>query len=250
LVVVQGGGNDHDTVMAFDRETGREVWHSLEGKAGYASILGIGSGKTRELIVWTASGLSGLNPATGASYWSQPRTEKWDQAVATPVWDPKSNQLLIASDREGALTLQLDPVAHTCRKLWEGIGFSALHSTPVVKDGFLYGINHNGDKLENCGEFRCVELASGNVRWAVTNVTRIGRWAQAHVTLNTGTDTFYISNEFGELILAKANPEGYHEMARAQVCGKTWSHPAYAGKRMFARTETGLVCVSLESGSP
>ncbi len=247
LLVVQVGGVDTNTVMAFDRGTGREVWRNLTGKAGYASIVGAGVGQTRELLVWTANGLSALNPSNGFVLWSQPRTEKWDQTVATPVFDPQSNQVIISSDREGSLALQLKPGEQTAGKLWEGSAFSALHSTPVLKDGFIYGINHDGNRYETCGEFRCVELATGHVQWAVTNVTKIGRWAQAHVTLNTGSDTFYISNELGELILAKATPQGYQEIARAQVCGKTWSHPAYAGKRMFARAETSLVCLSLET---
>jgi hypothetical protein len=185
-----------------------------------------------------------LNPRNGEVYWRYPRAEQWDQTVATPIFDAKSNQLIVCSDREGATALQLDPAKPGFHKLWESFAISALHSTPVLRDGFVYGINHNGAEANHCGEFRCVELASGRVAWAATNVTQIGRFAQAHVTLNTTTDTFYISNELGELVVAKASPKGYHQLARAQITGKTWSHPAYAEGKIYARSETSLVCVS------
>jgi outer membrane protein assembly factor BamB len=246
LVIVQAGGSGSATVMAFNKETGRPVWRALSDKAGYASMIGIDSGGARQLIVWTAAAVSSLNPATGEIYWREPRVEKMDQTLATPVFDPKSNRLIVCSDRDGTTAYQLGDDKPRARKLWENFSLSCLHSIPVLKDSFIYGLNHDGDRLEHCGEFRCVELASGKLEWAVTNLTRLGIWAQAQTTLNTGTDTFYLSNELGELILARAGPEGYRELARAQITGRTWSHPAYVGNQMFARSETTLFCVALD----
>lgn len=84
--------------------------------------------------------------------------------------------------------------------------------------------------------------------WAVTNVTRIGGFAHASVTHNAGNGVWYLLNESGELILAEATPQGYRELSRGQLTGKTWSHPAFANRRIFARAENSLVCASLEVG--
>ena len=81
-----------------------------------------------------------------------------------------------------------------------------------------------------CGEFRCVAQATGALQWAVTNVTRIGRFAQAQVTLNTDTDTFYITNELGELIAAQASPvEVIRNPAAPKSPAGLLSHPALCG---------------------
>jgi len=48
------------------------------------------------------------------------------------------------------------------------------------------------------------------------------------------------------LVLAKATPEAYRELGRAQLIGKTWSHPAYADRRIYARNETTLLCARLD----
>ncbi len=71
-------------------------------------------------------------------------------------------------------------------------------------------------------------------------------WAQASVTFNQGNSTFYLLNELGELVLAKATPGAYRELGRAQLIGKTWSHPAYADRRIYARSDTALLCARLD----
>ena len=53
----------------------------------------------------------------------------------------------------------------------------------------------------------------------------------------------------GELILARLNPEGPREQSRTKIIGSTWAHPAFAGTRVFARSDTELVCVSLDEPS-
>jgi hypothetical protein len=61
-------------------------------------------------------------------------------------------------------------------------------------------------------------------------------------------DRVIVLNSDGELILARFNPEGYYEDSRAKIIDSTWAHPAYAGDRVFARSDTELVCVPLLVG--
>ena len=60
-----------------------------------------------------------------------------------------------------------------------------------------------------------------------------------------GSDRALILNSEGDLILARLNPKGYAELARANVIGPTWAHPAFAGGCVLARSDSELVCVSL-----
>jgi hypothetical protein len=54
-----------------------------------------------------------------------------------------------------------------------------------------------------------------------------------------------ILNAEGNLILARLSPAGYDEQSRAKIIGKTWAHPAFAGRCVFARDSRELVAVSL-----
>ena len=61
-------------------------------------------------------------------------------------------------------------------------------------------------------------------------------------------------SETGELIIAKLSAERYEELDRARILAPTneafgrpvvWSHPAFANRRMVARNDQEIVCVSL-----
>ena len=246
MVILQAGGDTNATVMAFDQDTGRELWRSLSDKTGYSTMVAINSGGQRQLIVWTGDAICSLNPTNGEVFWRHPRTLKWDQAIATPTFHAGLNMLFISADREGTIAFQLDHDKPGAKVAWDNFSLSCLHTSPVLEGDYLFGLNHNGAFENECGEFRCVKAATGEKVWAATNVTRLGRFAQASVTRNAGNNVWYLLNELGELILARADAKEYRQLARAQLIGKTWSQPAYANKKIYARSETSLICASLE----
>jgi hypothetical protein len=51
----------------------------------------------------------------------------------------------------------------------------------------------------------------------------------------------------GQLVLIAANPEQYTELGRLQVCGKTWSYPAYADGKLYVRDGRELQCLELNA---
>ena len=62
-----------------------------------------------------------------------------------------------------------------------------------------------------------------------------------------------ILNELGDLILARLNLDGYHEQSRTNIMAARegapiWAHPAYAGDRVYARSDSEIVCVRLTKG--
>ena len=54
-----------------------------------------------------------------------------------------------------------------------------------------------------------------------------------------------VLGQMGELVLLKINPKEYEELDRMQVCGKTWSFPAYADGQLFVRDQKSLQCIKL-----
>jgi hypothetical protein len=101
-----------------------------------------------------------------------------------------------------------------------------------------------------------VDLATGEQLWTTyAATTRSGRPTDnATAFLVQQADRFFIFNELGELIIARLTPHGYDERSRAQIIEPVaisqgrpivWSHPAYAGRCIFARNDREIVCVSL-----
>jgi hypothetical protein len=46
-------------------------------------------------------------------------------------------------------------------------------------------------------------------------------------------------------VLARVDPTGYRELERRKIIGDTWAHPAYAGNRVYARSDSEIVSVEL-----
>jgi outer membrane protein assembly factor BamB len=44
-----------------------------------------------------------------------------------------------------------------------------------------------------------------------------------------------VQTDRGELIMLAADSSKYTELGRAQICGKTWNHPAYADGKLYVR---------------
>ena len=55
------------------------------------------------------------------------------------------------------------------------------------------------------------------------------------VIVSANLHVYVNQSDRGELVLAAAETSRYTELGRAQVCGKTWHHPAYADGKLYIR---------------
>jgi hypothetical protein len=113
---------------------------------------------------------------------------------------------------------------------------SSQYSTPVIRDGYLYGIHGREDIPP--AHLRCVDLKSGKVMWSEDG------FGVAHPIL--AGDKLLLLTVEGELILAEASPKGYRELGRATISKSTTrALPALANGRFYCRSKDKLICVKL-----
>ncbi len=250
------GGYDGAAMTALDRESGKELWRGPTEPGSYAAPMMIRQAGKDVLVCWLGDRVVGVNPATGAEYWSVPfKRKQWVIGIATPAI--QGQNLFLSSAIDGSMLVKLSADTLTAEKVWQRVGQNerttdALHcliSTPVLDGKHIYGVDING-------ELRCLDAASGDRLWENTTVTPRARWSAAHLVRNG--DRYWILNERGELIIARLSPAGYEEISRAPLLkptmgqlpqrgGVVWSHPAYAGRKVFARNDTELVCADLSA---
>ena len=85
---------------------------------------------------------------------------------------------------------------------------------------------------------RCVELATGKVRWSESSL-KPG-------TVMLAGDTLLVLTGQGELLQAPATPDGFKPSGRAQILGlDVRAHPALADGMFYARSKEKLVCVDM-----
>ncbi|MEX2186022.1 MAG: PQQ-binding-like beta-propeller repeat protein [Pirellulales bacterium] len=252
-VIVQVGG-EKACLVAFDRRTGKEVWRALDERASYSAPIIIQQAGKRVLVCWTGDSVSGLNPADGSVYWSHPfKPTRMVINIATPVTD--GDRLFMTSFYDGSLMLKLRQDKPAVEQVWRRLGpdektTDALHSiisTPYLSSDHVYGV-------DSYGELRCLDAATGDRIWEDRTVTPRERWSNIHMVKNG--DRMWMFNEAGELVIGRLSPKKFEEISRAKLIDPTrvqlnrrqgvcWSHPAYAYKHVFARSDDELVCANL-----
>ena len=245
LLILVPGGKPDTCVFALDKDTGKEVWRALDDEWTYSSPIVITAGGSRQLIVWTPTAITSLDPATGKTWWRQLRTLHGDFAVAAPtVWEGH----LLA----GGLMFQLDPDKPAASVLWPEDTLKARRtlsqtSGPLVQGGYVYSHKSQGSLV-------CLDARTGEQVWEKDKVADAKSGACIHLTPNG--DSVWLFTDQGDLIRARLSPQGYEELGRAHLLNPTypfggrnllWPPPAFANRHVFARSGEELVCASLEA---
>jgi outer membrane protein assembly factor BamB len=243
LILVLGGKPDAG-VVAFDRNTGKEVWRALEGRWTYSSPIIASAGGKRQLIVWTVLAVTSLDPATGKTYWRKAHDfENGPSLVATPA---VQGDLLLLS----GMMFRLDAEKPGATQLWpdsQAPGRCVLSSTsmPMILGDYVYSERMNGLLC-------CMEARTGKPLWKSDKLTRIAGGAALHL-ISSGEGVWVFTDQ-GDLVRARLGPEGYQELGRAHILDPTtpyggrkviWALPAMANRHFFARSGQELVSASL-----
>jgi outer membrane protein assembly factor BamB len=253
-VIVQLGASDGACVVSLDAATGCERWRALDDRASYSAPIIISQAGRRVVVCWTGDSIAGLDPASGKTYWRHPtRPAKMVINVPTPVVE--GDRLFLSAFYDGSYMIRLRQDAPQVELLWRRRGESerktdALHamiSTPYFRGDYVYGV-------DSYGELRCLDARTGDRVWENLTAVPKGRWSTIHMVRNG--ERVWMFNERGELIIATLSPQGFHEISRAKLLepttaqlgqrgGVCWSHPAYAGRCVFARNDREILCASL-----
>jgi outer membrane protein assembly factor BamB len=236
LLLVNVGGRGAG-IVAFEKDTGKEVWKATDDEASYSSPVAVTMGGVRHVFFYTRVGLVGLDPKEGKVRFTKPWRSRIGPSVNAAVPQVIGDEVfLTASYNTGAVLLRV--VKDGVEEVWKGDdSLSSHYNTPVVKDGYLYGID---GRQEAGARLRCVELKSGAVKWQKE------RFGCASMVLADGR--LIALTETGDLVLIEPTPEGYREKSRAAVLNAApcRAEIALADGKLYGRDGKRLVCWNLK----
>lgn len=236
-LLVNVGGKNGAGIVAFDTATGRPLWTAHNEEASYSSPVAATIGGQRHALFFARHQLISLDPATGRVRFAFPWGPKMQASVSAAV-PVISGDVVFISAGYGAGAAALRVKAVGVDQLWSGEEqLTVQYVTPVLRDGFLYGFEGRVDTGPR-PVLRCVELATGRVRWSTDKVVHGG-------ILLAGGDLL-ITSDSGELVRVATDPKAFVEKARAQILGREGrAQPALADGLFFARDKGKLVAVDL-----
>lgn len=238
LVFIAGGGAGQ-SLLAINKNSGEVAWKDHNEKITHATPVVATIHGTRQVIYFMQSGLVSVEPKTGKALWRFPFRFNVSTAASPVV----AGDIVFCSAGYmvggGACKIVKEGDGFKATELWkiEGDKQVANHwSTPVYKDGHLYGA-FSFKEWAN-GPLKCVEVATGKVKW-----TQPGFGAGQVILVG---DNMVGLSDNGQVVVVEANPTEYKEVSRAKVIdGKCWSTPTISNGRLYARSTKEGVCLDL-----
>jgi outer membrane protein assembly factor BamB len=221
VVIVAASGR----LAAYDLASGERRWLGPEGGGGYSSPqLATIDGVPQVLLLRGARSTS-VAPANGALLWehrAQPGV-----SIVQPALTAEGDVLVASGDAMGGNGIRRLAVVHgpggwSAEERWMSTGLKPYFNDFVVHKGYAFGFDG--------GILACIDLADGQRKW------KGGRYGHGQLVLLADQDLLLVLSEDGELVLVKATPDAFSEVAKAPALhGKSWSHPVLVGDVVLVR---------------
>jgi outer membrane protein assembly factor BamB len=234
---------DGTAIVGFDKKTGEVKYAKGDELSSYASPVLVTLDGKKTGLYFARGGLLGFDPQTGATRFHYKWRARDEESVnaSNPV---VVGDRVLLTECYGVGSALVEVKNEAVKEVWTDAdkdridkAMLAHWNTPIHHAGFVYG--SSGRHTED-GDLRCVELATGDVKWVKRRTTRC--------TLLMADGHFVSLSEFGTLALFKVSPQKYDEVSRYEVPGleyPCWAPPVLSHGLLYVRGKGRLLCLEL-----
>jgi outer membrane protein assembly factor BamB len=229
--IVHIGGKGAGSIFAFDLASGESKWKWDGDAPASSSPVVMTVNGTKQLVTFSAKSLLALDLSNGKLLWQVPFEAKQGNNTTPVIY---GETVYYTGQGKGMFALKIEShgAGFTATPLWTNSTLGARFTTPVLKDGLLYGYVRG---------FSCADAKTGETLWADDT----GRGMSAAI-VDAGP-VLVASTVDSNLIVFKPGGKGYSELAKIKVADtETWATPVLAGKRIFVRDHGSVTCWSLD----
>jgi len=229
------GSTDGASLVAFDKKTGKVLWKSGNDEAAYSSLMFGTLAGIRQVLAFNADALVGADAETGKILWRVPLRTNAKRHAASPVIF--GDHVAVNSHTFGVACFKIakDSGGVTATPVWANKDARINLATPVLVDGHFYSQGATKDYI-------CLDATTGQLKWSQPG---FGQGRKDYASTIVVGKRLLVLTEDGQLLLLEPTPARYTEVARLQVCGNTWSFPAYADGKLYVRDGRQLMRLNL-----
>jgi outer membrane protein assembly factor BamB len=229
-------GGPGQGVAAFDQKTGRLAWKNGNFEPSPSSPLLIDVDGQEQLVLFHASGVAGLDPKSGTTYWNHAHPTSYGLNISTPLWG-EGNLLFVSSAYNGgSRVLELRQAAGqtAVKELWYS-NRMRLHIGNAMRLGDLV-LGASGDF--GPAIFTAVNVRTGQAAWQERGLARA---SSVHAD-----GKLILLDEDGVLALARPDAQGLHIQSKAQVLSnRSWTIPTLVGTKLYLRDRVNIKALEL-----
>lgn len=239
-------------MVAFDRETGEEVYRVGNYLASYSTPIIANFGGKDYCLAFMREGLMVFEPETGIECdffpWRSERLESVNAASPVVVGD----EIFITETYEiGSVRLKFND--GKLKQVWKDSTsqkkqlMRAHWSTPIAVGDYMFGCS---GRNEPDADLRCIDWKNGKVMWAENTRSRS--------TLLQIDGHFLVLFEDGIFDIIKANPKKFEKVAeidfstwkpekeqRALLENPSWAPPVFSHGYLYLRGPQFVCCIDL-----
>jgi outer membrane protein assembly factor BamB len=247
LITLVGGTGSH--VVAFDKETGKELWKSQTApEQGYSPPLFTEAAGVRQMIIPRPDAVVALEPESGKLLWKTPYNADNGSIIMTAV--RSGDYLFIGGYSNKNLMLKLTNDKPGVEVVWKDknkTGISPVNVQPFVEGNLIYGFDQSG-------ELMAVEIPSGKRLWTTSEPLSERPLGSGTAFIVKNDSRYFLFTEKGDLVIGTLSAEGFIESSRAKIVKPTnnafgrdvaWCAPAFANKKIYVRNDQELYCYDL-----
>ena len=235
MCFVHIGGKGTGDIIAFDLVSGNEKWKwSGEGPV-YSSPIIMNLDGIKQIIFVTEKSLISFNMINGKVLWQMdyvPQSRFYN--AATPVI--AGQNVIISGQGLGtkAVKIQKQGNEYTANEVWNNADVGTKYCTPVLKDGYLYGVS---DKRK----IFCLDASRGQTAWIDTTMyTDFGSF------IDCGSAIMAITGR-SELLVLSPVASKFSTLALYKVSDTPiYAHPLIVENKIYIKDKEDLILYSIE----
>lgn len=257
LVIAQLGKESEGAIVAYDLATGDQKWKWTEEGPAYASPVLLSVAGTKMIVTQTAKSVVALSVADGKSMWQTPfAAQGMSYNAATPIVDGQT--VIYCGQGRGTTAVKLEKQGDgfAAKELWKNPDNSVQFNTPVLRNGFLFGLSARND-------FFCINAQDGKTAWTapftppaagaegqgqggMRGGRGMGRSAGYGSIVDAGSVLLALTPAF-QLVAFEPSDKAYTELARIKVADTpTYASHIVSGKRLFVKDQDSVTLWTIE----
>ena len=216
VVIIAASGQ----LVGYDAATGTQRWVGPSVGGSYSSPQFVTIDGVAQVLLMSDSAVTSVSPSDGKQIWAH----EWAcNAIVQPALGA-DGEILITSQENGTRSIAVARGASgwTVKEKWTSNGLKPYFNDFVVHKGHVFGFDNR--------ILSCIDLKDGQRKW------KGGRYGNGQLVLLPDQDLLLVLSEEGELVLVRATPDQFMEVAKVEgIQGKTWNHPALVGDILLVR---------------
>lgn len=236
-------------VVAFDRNTGKELWKTGDDLASYSSPRPMTVNGKTIVVLLARDGVIAVDPQAGTTLWQFRHRADIVESVNGMVPVVIGNRIFV-SNCYGVGSVLLEVRDDGYDVVWQDSDnrreqtFRGHWATPIAVGDFLYGCS---GRNEPDSDLRCINWLTGKLAWSDQRRSR--------TSVMFVDDHFIVLDESGEMQLIRADPQRLSVVAtmdlheegtdRPALGRPYWAAPILSHGLLYVRGSERVVCLEL-----